>query len=245
MTTRFSLVNVLLVLASLLLQPKGIHGGLREGFSSKVGNDARNKMKDEAGALNGMTREMFLMKDKEWELQPVDFSSIKNLKLRRHCQKFLNRPVQMKLSARKGKYGLRAQGQLQSGKRLRGFWRQSIPNTKAKDFLKLSYDEAVRQRLTSVEFEVQLPPADKKSKRLPTVIYSIVVEPGSMNPKAMVPRGAGTVRILPEGHGDGEEVNTLTVGKAFVTMPMRCGIVDPGWAKGRLVFRKGRSTGLV
>ena len=168
MNTRFSLVNILFVLASLLLQPKRTHGGLREGFTSKVGNDARNKMKDEAGALNGMTREMFLMKDKEWELQPVDFSCIKNLKLRRHCQKFLDRPVQMKLSARKGKYGLRAQGQLHNGKRLRGFWRQSIPNTKAKDFLKLSYDEAVRQRLTSVEFEVQLPPTDKKSKRLPT-----------------------------------------------------------------------------
>ncbi|OEU18975.1 hypothetical protein FRACYDRAFT_237263 [Fragilariopsis cylindrus CCMP1102] len=245
MTARFSLLNALLLLSSLLLQPKGIHGGFREGFSSKVGNEAKNKMKDEAGALNGMTREMFLMKDKEWELQPVDFSCIKNLKLRRHCQKFLNRPVHMKLSARKGKYGLRAQGQSQSGKRLRGFWRQTTPSAKGEDLLKIGYDEAVKQRLTSVEFEIQLPPVSKKSRKLPTVIYSIVVEPGSMNPKAIVPRGAGTVRILPDGHGDGEDVNTLTIGKAFVTQPMRSGIVDPGWAKGRLVFRKGRPTGVV
>merc|ERR1719464_1105136 len=242
MTARFSPVNLLLIVASLLLRVNEVFGGLREGFSSKVGNDARNKVKDEAGALNGMTREMFLMKDKEWELQPVDFSCIKNLKLRRHCQKFLNRPVTVKLSARKGKYGLRAQG-LSGGKRLRGFWRQSIPRTKGDDFLKLDYDEAVSQRLTSVEFELQLPPTGKKSRKLPSVIYSIVVEPGSMNPKAIVPRGSGTVRILPEGHGDGgEEVDTLTIGRAFVALPMRSGIVDPGWARGRLLFRKGRST---
>eukprot|EP00534_Pseudo-nitzschia_fraudulenta_P003894 CAMPEP_0201117696 /NCGR_PEP_ID=MMETSP0850-20130426/1696_1 /ASSEMBLY_ACC=CAM_ASM_000622 /TAXON_ID=183588 /ORGANISM="Pseudo-nitzschia fraudulenta, Strain WWA7" /LENGTH=203 /DNA_ID=CAMNT_0047382215 /DNA_START=211 /DNA_END=822 /DNA_ORIENTATION=- len=203
-------------------------------------------MKDEAGAANGMTREMFLMKDKTWELQPVDFTCISNLKLRHHCQKFLSHPVQMKLSNRKGKFGLRAQGQLQSGKRLRGFWRQSTPSPKGdKDFLELSYDEAVKQRLTTIEFEVQLPPTDKKSRKLPTVIYSIVVEGGAMNPKAIVPRGAGTVRLLPEGHSEDDEVDTLNAGKATVSLPMKSGIVDPGWAKGRLVFRKGRPTGAV
>lgn len=237
--------NIILVIFCLLIQTRGIYGGLREGFSSKVGSDARNKMKDEAGAANGMTREMFLMKDKTWELQPVDFSCINDLKLRRHCQKFLSRPVQMKLSNRKGKFGLRAQGQLKSGKRLRGFWRQSTPSAKGEDFLKLSYDEAVKQRLTSIEFEVQLPPTDKKSRKLPTVIYSIVVESGAMNPKAIVPRGAGNVRVLPEGHCDEEEVDTLNAGKAHISLPMKSGIIDPGWAKGRLVFRKGRPTGPV
>jgi len=244
MPSCISLINRLTCLVCLLLQTKGIHGGLREGFSSKVGSDARNKMKDEAGAANGMTREMFLMKDKTWELQPVDFTCINNLKLRRHCQKFLSHPVQMKLSNRKGKFGLRAQGQLKSGKRLRGFWRQSTSDAKGEDFLKLGYDEAVKQRLTTIEFEIQLPPTDKKSRKLPTVIYSIVVEGGAMNPKAIVPRGAGTVRVLPEGHSE-EEVDTLIAGKAQVSMPMKSGIVDPGWAKGRLVFRKGRPTGPI
>ena len=65
-----------------------------------------------------------------------------------------------------------------------------------------------------------------------------------MNPKAMVPRGAGNVRVLPDGHSDGE-VRTLDAGKTHVSLPMKSGIVDPGWAKGRLVFRKGRSTGTV
>lgn len=244
MTNRISLIRPLIVAICLLIHTKGIYGGLRDGFSSKVGSDARNKMKDEAGAANGMTREMFLMKDKTWELQPVDFSCINDLKLRRHCQKFLSYPVQMKLSNRKGKFGLRAQGQLKSGKRLRGFWRQSTPGPKGDDFLKLSYDEALKQRLTTIEFEVQLPPTDKKSRKLPSVIYSIVVEGGAMNPKAIVPRGAGNVRVLPEGHNEGE-VRTLNAGKAQVSLPMKSGIVDPGWAKGRLIFRKGRSTGTI
>lgn len=243
MPRNISPMKILTLIVCLLIQTKGTYGGLREGFSSKVGSDARNRMKDEAGASNGMTREMFLMKDKTWELQPVDFSCINNLKLRRHCQKFLSHPVQMKLSNRKGKFGLRAQGRLKSGKRLRAFWRQSTPGAKGDDFLSLSYDEAVKQRLTTIEFEVQLPPTDKKLRKLPTVIYSIVVEGGAMNPKAIVPRGAGSVRVLPEGHSDEEEVDTLNVGKAHISLPMKSGIVDPGWAKGRPVFRKGRPTG--
>lgn len=245
MRSRTLTVRPFFLAVVLLALTQGIYGGLREGFSSKVGSDARNKMKDEAGAANGMTREMFLMKEKTWELQPVDLTCIDNLKLRRHCQKFLSDPVQMKLSNRKGKFGLRAQGQLKSGKRLRGFWRQSTPSQKGEDFLKLSYDEAVKQRLTTIEFELQLPPTDKKSRKLPSVVYSIVVEGGAMNPKAIVPRGAGSVRVLPEGHGDEEEVHSLNAGKAHVSLPMKSGIVDPGWAKGRLIFRKGRPAGTV
>jgi len=210
-----------------------------------MGNEARKRIQDEPGAANGMTREMFLMKDKTWELQPVDFTCIKNLKLRHHCQNFLSKPVQVKLSTRQGKFGLRAQGQLQSGKRLRAFWRQSTPSSKGENFMKLSYDEAVKKRLTTIEFELQLPPTDKKSRKLPSVIYSVVVEPASMNPKAMVPRGAGNVRVLPEGHSDDVKVETLNAGKAYVSQPMRNGIVDPGWAKGRLIFRKGRPAGTV
>ncbi|VEU42914.1 unnamed protein product [Pseudo-nitzschia multistriata] len=211
-----------------------------------MGNDARKKIQGgESNAASGMTREMFLMKDKTWELQPVDFSGIRNLKLRRHCEKFLNHPIKMKLSNRQGKFGLRAQGQLQSGKRLRGFWRQSTSKPSTEELSKLSYDEAVKRRLTTIEFEVQLPPTGKKSRKLPSVIYSVAVEPASMNPKAMIPRGAGTVRVLPEGHSDDVDVVALNAGKAFVSQPMKSGIVDPGWAKGRLIFRKGRPTGSV
>jgi hypothetical protein len=223
---------------------------LRDGFSSKIGNDAKSRMKlDDAGAAAGMSREMFLMKDRQWELQPpLDFSSIPNMKLRRHCEKYLHKPITVKLSQKRGKYGLRAVGEMPSGKRLRGFWRAASGGGGAaggSDFLKIGYDEAIKQRLTTVEFELQLPRADKKSKGLPSIIYSVAMEPGAMNPKAVVPRGGGSVRILPNGHADGGDAATIEVGKAYVSIPMRSGLVDPGWAKGRMAFRRGRSVGTV
>lgn len=223
---------------------------LREGFSSKAGADARSQIKlDEAGAEIGMGRDMFLMKDVKWQLQPVDYSPIKNWALRRHCEKFLNKPLMMRLSSRPGKYGFRAMGETPSGTRLRGFWRQVGVGlsgvSKGSDFLQLKYDDAVKQRLTMIEFEIQLPPIEKKAKVLPSVIYSVAVEPGTLNLRAIVPRGAGSVRILPEGHVEGEAVPTIDVGKGIVSLPMRSGIVDPSWAKGRIVFRKGRPAGYV
>lgn len=221
---------------------------LREGFSNQMESDFKGEMKlDENESASGMTREMFLMKEIEWEVQPVDFKKIKNAKMRRHLESFFNEPVKLKLSARKGKYGLRAVGQLQSGKRLRAFWRQKggAPRLKTSDFLSVDYDDAVRTRLSVVEFEVQLPPADRKSKTLPSVIFTVAVEPGTMNAKAIIPRGTGTVRVLPDGHGMGEKASTLEAGKAYVSLPMRAGLVDPSWARGRSVFRKGRFTGTV
>ena len=212
-----------------------------------MSSDARNEMRlEDNDSASGMSREMFLMKEVEWELHPADFSAIKDARLRRHVQSFFKQPVLVKLSPRKGKHGLRAMGQAPTGKKLRGFWRQAGGTAnKAGDFLAVSYDDAVRTRLSMMELEVQLPPLDKKSKKFPSVIYSFAVEPGTMNPKAIVPRGAGLVRVLPSGRSPQSKDETLQVGKAHVSVPMRAGIVDPGWAKGRSVFRKGRSTGLV
>lgn len=211
-----------------------------------MGNDARNELKlEDNESAGGMSREMYLMKELEWQLHPADFSSIKDTRLRHHIESFLKQPLQLKLSPRKGKYGLRAMGKLPSGKKLRGFWRQTGGTAlKSGDFLSSSYDDAVRTRLSTLEFEVQLPPL-KNSKVLPSVIYSVVVEPGSMNAKAIVPRGAGRVRVLPKGHGPNDKDESLTLGKTHVSIPMRAGIVDPSWAKGRAVFRKGRPTGVV
>jgi hypothetical protein len=213
-----------------------------------MGNEARGEMKlEENESASGMTREMFLMKEIDWELHPVDFNRVKDAGLRGHLESFFKQPVTLKLSTRKGKYGLRAVGQLQSGRRLRAFWRQAGRGSplKTSDFLTVKYDDAVRTRLSMLEFEVQLPPVDKKSKKLPSVIFSVAVEPGTMNVKAIIPRGAGTVRVLPDGHGAKDSVESLHVGKAHVGLPMRAGLVDPSWSKGRAIFRKGRSTGTV
>ena len=221
---------------------------LREGFSSQMEGEFKNEMKlGDNQLVSGMTREMFLMQEVDWELQPADFNSIKDGKLRRHLQTYMSEPIKLKLSGRKGKYGLRAMGQLGSGKKLRAYWRQSGQKTQlgASDFLDVSYDEAVKSRLSMLEFEVQLPPVDKKSKKLPSVIFSVAFEPGTMNPKSIVPRGAGTVKVFPVGREADGTTPTLDVGKGHVSLPMRAGIVDSGWARGRAIFRKGRPTGVV
>lgn len=221
---------------------------LREGFSNQMESDFKGEMKlEENESASGMTREMFLMKDLDWELQPVDFKNVKDMQMRRHLESFFSEPVTMKLSARKGKYGLRAVGQLHSGKRLRAFWRQvgANPRVKTSDLLSTSYEEALRTRLSVVEFEVQLPPTNRKSKVLPSVVFSVPVEPGTMNAKAIIPRGSGTIRVLPRGRGMDETNPSQQVGKGFVSLPMRAGLVDPGWAKGRSIFRRGRSTGAI
>jgi hypothetical protein len=223
---------------------------LREGFSSKMESDFKGEMRLEENELsNGMTREMFLMKEVEWELQPMDFSGVSDARLRRHVQSFFNGPVKLKLSSRRGKYGLRAMGQLESGRRLRAFWRQSMggaASAKGTDFMHMSYDEAVRSRLSALEIEVQLPPMknNKNKKQLPSVVFTVCVEPGTMNAKAVLPRGPAGVKILPEGHDVKTEVIPAggTAGMSFLTVPMKGGLVDHAWAKGRAVFRRGRST---
>lgn len=139
---------------------------------------------------------------------------------------------------------MRAIGMTESGQKLRAYWRQCPPGTtdklKAAELLEAPYDSAVRSRLAMVEFEVQLPPM-KKSKKLPSVVYSVAIEPGSMNPKAIIPRGAGKIRIYPEGRGS----EPVDAGPGNIGLSMRAGLVDPSWAKGKPVFRKGRPVGLI
>lgn len=224
---------------------------LREGFSSKMESDFQSEMKLEDSELsNGMSREMFLMKEVEWELQPMDFSGVKDSKVRRHVQSFFDGPVKLKLSSRRGKYGLLAVGKLANGRKLRAFWRQPVRSASATsgpnrpDSLSMSYDEAVQNRLSALEIEVQLPPMNKKQKKkLPSVVFTVAVEPGTMNARSILPRGPAEVKILPEGRDTGVEVSPEdgTAGLSFLSLPMRSGIVDPGWARGRAVFRKGRS----
>jgi hypothetical protein len=215
-----------------------------KGFSNQMDSDFQGEMKlDEDQVLSGMTREMFLMQDASWELQPPVLKTGQlNRKLQSHIQKYLNAPLQLKLLKKRGKYGLRAVGQMDNGRKLRAFWRQgTVDRLKASDFLEVSYDEAVRSRLFVVEFEVQLPPLKKFSKTLPSVVYQIPLEPGSMNAKSMVPRSSGTIRVYPEGRA----VPPVEAGIGNAGMSMKPGLVDHTWAKGRTIFRKGRSKGLM
>lgn len=242
---KLSLVCLLLLVSRSAVQAQRF---MRQGFSNQEDFGAEMKLDEgETGAVD-MTREMFLMQDMPWQLQPVDenYSGVRDRAVRRHLQKHMgtNRPVELKLLKKRGKFGLRAVGKTLAGKKLRAFWRQAAaPPRGSVDFLKAPYDEACRSRLFTVEFEVQLPPLHKSSKdTLPSVVYQLSVEPGSMNAKALVPRTAGRVVVYPAGRG-GEcvEVGTAKVSVA----PMRAGLVDPGWAKGRPNFRRGRNSGLM
>lgn len=231
---------------------------MRQGFSNQEDFGAEMKLEDSEGAVD-MTREMFLMQDLHWHLQPVapsNYANVKDRAVRQHLIKYLGgKQVELKLLKKRGKFGLRAVGKTESGKKLRAFWRQAQAAQRGSvDFLEASYDEACRSRLFTVEFEVQLPPMPSGSKQksaaaaggLPSVVYQVSVEPGSMNAKALVPRTAGRVLCYPNGRGGIHRDDAIDVGTANVSVvPMKPGLVDPGWAKGRPIFRKGRNSGLM
>jgi hypothetical protein len=157
---------------------------LREGSQMAAENRAEVELEDEDSGLSGMTREMFLMQDVQWELQPpckVDTAALcqknkDNKKVAKQVQDYLKEPIRLRLLRRNGKYGLKAIGTTPSGKKIRAFWRQASPSVafgpsssspttttgrgtrlKAADFLEVSYDDAVRSRLFVVDFELQLP----------------------------------------------------------------------------------------
>jgi hypothetical protein len=223
--------------------------GRFEGFNSQMANDARSELAlDENESSSGMTREMSLMQELTWEIQPIDFQNIKDGQLRRYLKSYLKDPVKLKLSRRKGKFGLRAIGQAGSDKKLRAYWRQaggSSMKTMSSEYLKASYDDAIKSRLSMLEFEVQLPPRGKNSG-IVSLVYTCGFEPGTMNSKSIVPRGAASVQVLPEGRAaEGRVVQIIQAGKAHIGIPARGGLVDPGWARGRSIFRFGRTTGTV
>ena len=243
---RFSFTTKLLAVCVLLMattfQSVSAQRFLRD--TGATGAQVRSEMALEEGqGLSGMSREMFLMKDKQWELLPSELKDVES-SVRRHVLKYMKDPVELSLQKRKGKYGMRAIGKTQSGQKLRAYWRQCPPGVIEKftssQLLDVPYDAAVRSRLSMVEFEVQLPPM-KGSKKLPSVVYSVAIEPGTMNPKAIVPRGAGKIRIFPDGR-DGAPIEA---GTGNIGLRMRAGLVDPAWAKGKAIFRKGRPTGLI
>jgi hypothetical protein len=139
---------------------------------------------------------------------------------------------------------------------LRAFWRVQTtppPTTGRPDFTRFSYDDAVRLRLPVAEFQVQLPPlkgspprnggpnrgsgGDNKNSgggsELPTVIYQVPFDNGSMDPKCLVPRTTGRVTVRYQGYEYVVDHDQCRIG----TCAARLGVVDPSWARGRAVFR--------
>ena len=228
----------------LLSLSSGVTGQrfLREGFSNQMESDFRSEAAlEDNQALSGMTREMFLMQDLEWEVEPPVSLELADRGLKRHVEKYIRHPIHLKLMKRQGKHGLRAVGTTDDGKKLRAFWRQGTVSNrlKASDLLQASYDDAVQSRLFTVEFEIALPAYKKKQ---PSVVYQVAVEGGGMNPKAMVPRGGGTIKVYPARE---KGVAPIVAGTAPVGLRMKPGLIDPSWARGRNILRIGRSAGFI
>ena len=179
---------------------------LRDGFTSKLDEE----FKYEAGLDNvntpgGMPREMYVLADlKELELT-LPAQKKKNAipmipdnpQLTRHLRQYLQNPIQLQLDQRKGGIGYRAAGRLPNGKRLRGSWRRTEAPQKLlnADFVKVSYDEAVRSRLLFLEIELLLP-------RLP--VSTNQQRGGWLFSKAKQPATTTT---------DGEDVTTAVAGR--------------------------------
>lgn len=198
------------------------------------------------GTAFGLSRLMTMAQASKWEIQSLalDEDAVDE-KTRFHILKYLGKPFNMKLYQKSGKLGLVATAELQSGKKLRALWREgSIENQRESvDLLKASYDEAVESRMAAMEFEVLLPSRRKNGKKaLPSVVLQVPIETGSLNTQVVVSRGSGTVRVNPQGRdGPSFFAGICMVGSA----PCKPGIIDPNWARGRTVFRKGRSAGLL
>lgn len=245
-----SLLLLLLADVSYLVNAQGF---LRKGFNAQEDFAAEMRVDDEMGVTD-LSREMFLIKDLNIQLPALtDLSAIPDRALRRHVQKYLgNGPVGLKLMKRRGRFGLKAVAVLpnSNNKRLRAFWKPVVKPTTASrtDFTKACYDDAVRARLPVLEFLVQLPPMKQQqqqrgggesSSTLPTVVYQVPLDSGTINPKSMVPRTTARVQV----RKDDQEY--LVDEMCHIGMcPTRMGVVDPSWARGRAVFRPGRKSGL-
>lgn len=91
----------------------------------------------------------------------------------------------------------------------------------------------------------------------PSVVYRVPIQAGHVNPTGMVSKCRATATLYPGGRtlanagGGGASTAKANVDVAIplgltnVHLPLGPGLVDPGWAKGRKVFWKGRSVGLI
>jgi len=238
---------LLAVLVSLCHTTQARGAFMRDGFNAGMDREffPENQEIDDSG---GMTQEMLMMKNQEWQLDPIDFSKVKDKKLKKHLQGLLSKPTRVKvtnLPLKKG-LGYRAMGKTASGRKLRAAWRSGTRRNeiKNKDIIHEPYDEAVRRRqgASHVNIELMLPPM-KGSKDLPSLVYDVVVERGSVNPEAIITRNEGKVTLYPTGYKN--KTDKVDVGDARASMPMKAGLVDSAWARGRITFRKGRSVGQV
>ncbi|KAL7538452.1 hypothetical protein ACHAXR_010323 [Thalassiosira sp. AJA248-18] len=131
--------------------------------------------------------------------------------------------------------------------------------------LKDSYEDCLKRLYGKyVELEVLLPKPKKSSSSIlrsggppPSIVYRVPIQSGHVNPMGMVSKSRATVTLYPKGRtlaaanasGAGaasvQRDEAILLGLTNVHLPLGPGLVDPSWAKGRKLFWKGRSVGLV
>ena len=174
---------------------------------------------------------------------------ITNAPLKNHILKYLQKPVSFKLTqdqaTKRGGNTYRALVKTSGGTKLRGFWRRGpdMETLKSRDMMEVSYDEALRRRGNAgsqVDFEVLLPPV---KGFCPSVVYSVVLGTGASSREASVAKCIALVKIYPKGMDN--NAKGFSLGKATICHPMKAGIIDGAWAKGKNILRQGRSVGQV
>jgi hypothetical protein len=112
-----------------------------------------------------------------------------------------------------------------------------------------------------IELEVLLPKTKKGIKKSgggppPSLVYRVPITTGSVNPFGMVSKSRATVTLYPYGrtlntnpaannNAAGEKDLAIQVGLANVHVPLGPGLVDPSWVRGKKLFWRGRSVGLI
>ncbi|KAL7471371.1 hypothetical protein ACHAXS_011661 [Conticribra weissflogii] len=160
---------------------------------------------------------------------------------------------------------------LAHGKRstaVRAVWTMSSPGSSNSDMtaeqgkkvLEDSYEDCIKRLYGRyVELEVLLPRPTRGEAAAgggppPSVVYRVPITAGHVNKFGMVSKSRASVTLYPNGRTlSGKAAGAkgvkkdlaIPLGMTKVHLPMGPGLVDPGWARGKKLFWKGRSVGLL
>jgi hypothetical protein len=125
-----------------------------------------------------------------------------------------------------------------------------------KNVLTDSYEDCLKRLYGKyVELEVLLP--KRSGGPPPSLVYRVPINAGTVNPFGMVSKSRATVTLYPRGRilaaANASGLNAksvprdlaVSVGLSNVHVPLGPGLVDPSWVRGKKLFWKGRSVGLI
>mmetsp|Transcript_14315 Transcript_14315/g.30056 ORF Transcript_14315/g.30056 Transcript_14315/m.30056 type:complete len:285 (-) Transcript_14315:390-1244(-) len=149
---------------------------------------------------------------------------------------------------------------------VRAVWTMSAPGSansdmtveQGKKVLEDCYDDCIKRLYGRyVELEVLLPQTTRGAAGggpPPSVVYRVPIAGGHVNKFGMVSKSRASVTLYPNGRTlSGKAAGAkgvkkdlaIPLGMTKVHLPMGPGLVDPGWARGKRLFWKGRSVGLL